>query len=320
MSSAFSPAVSSSPADEPRLDFVACASPAGLHRMAYWEWGDPDNDRVLVCVHGLTRTGRDFDPLARAMSRDYRVVCPDVVGRGRSDWLIDPAGYVIPQYAADLTTLVARLRPARLDWVGTSMGGLIGLGLAGMAAVSPTLRPARGDLGLGAAADLPLGRMVFNDIGPVLNADGLSRIGGYVGQELRFERYEQAVDYVRTVSAGFGPHDAAGWDALTRHVFCERDGGWVKHYDLRLAQPFALQTPEATAAAEALLWQAWDHLPVPSLILRGEHSDILTSGTARRMLERNPRARLVEFGGVGHAPTLRADDQIAAVRDFLLAP
>jgi pimeloyl-ACP methyl ester carboxylesterase len=319
MSSA-SPAARPSPADEPRLDFVACASPAGLHRMAYWEWGDPDNDRVLVCVHGLTRTGRDFDPLARALGREYRVVCPDVVGRGRSDWLIDPNGYVIPQYVADLVTLVARLNPARLDWVGTSMGGLIGLGLAGMAAVSPALRPARGSWGLGAAADVPLGRMVFNDIGPALNVGGLARIGEYVGQDLRFDRFEQAVDYVRTVSAGFGPHDAAGWDALTEHVFVERDGHWAKHYDLRLAQPFALQTPEATAAAETLLWQAWDHLPVPSLILRGAQSDILTRDTARRMVERNPRARLVEFDGVGHAPTLRAADQIAAVRDFLLAP
>ncbi|MDY0308573.1 MAG: alpha/beta hydrolase [Castellaniella sp.] len=318
--SSVSPVARTRPAGEPRLDFVTCASPAGLHRMAYWEWGDPDNDRVLLCVHGLTRTGRDFDPLACALDREYRVVCPDVVGRGRSDWLIDPNGYVIPQYVADMLTLLARLRPARLDWVGTSMGGLIGLGLAGMATMSPALRPARGPGGLGAVADVPLGRMVFNDIGPALDASGLARIGAYVGQALRFDRFEQAVDYVRTVSAGFGPHDPAGWRALTEHVFVEQNGQWIKHYDLRLAQPFALQTPEATTAAEALLWQAWDHLPVPSLILRGAQSDILTQDAARRMTERNPRARLVEFDGVGHAPTLRTDAQIAAVRDFLLAP
>ena len=312
-----SPAAMRSP-DEPRLDSVTCASPAGLHRMAYWEWGDPDNDRVLVCVHGLTRTGRDFDPLARALAHEYRVVCPDVVGRGRSDWLADPNGYVIPQYVADLVTLVARLRPAQLDWVGTSMGGLIGLGLAGTATVSSALRPARGPWGLGTAPDVPLGRMVFNDIGPALDVDGLARIGAYVGEELRFDRHEQAVDYVRTVSAGFGPHDEAGWRALTEHVFLEQDGQWVKHYDLRLAQPFALQTPQATAAAEALLWQSWDHLPVPALILRGAQSDLLTAETARQMLARNPRARLVEFDGVGHAPSLRSDEQIAVVREFLL--
>lgn len=307
------------PSVGPRLDFVTCASPVGLHRMAYWEWGDPANDRVLLCVHGLTRTGRDFDPLAQALQGDYRVVCPEVAGRGQSDWLADPAGYVVPQYVADMVTLIARLAPARLDWVGTSMGGLIGLGLAGAATASPALRPARGAGGLGTAPDLPLGRMVFNDIGPALDLDGLARIGSYVGQDIRFASFDQAVDYVRTVSAGFGPHDEAGWAALTEHVFRERDGQWVKHYDLRIAQPFALQTPEAGAAAEALLWRAWDHLPVPALILRGAQSDILSAETARQMVGRNARARCVEFSGVGHAPTLRSVDQIDAVREFLLS-
>lgn len=305
-------------AAEPRLQSVACASPSGLHRMAYWEWGDPDNERVLLCVHGLTRTGRDFDLLAQSLQSDYRVVCPDVVGRGRSDWLIDPAGYVVPQYVADMVSLVARLDPARLDWVGTSMGGLIGMGLAGATVASPLMRPARGAWGLGAAPDIPLGRMVFNDIGPALDLDGLSRIGAYVGQDLRFDSFQQAVDYVRSVSQGFGPHDEAGWAALTEYVFHEQDGQWVKHYDLRLAEPFALQTPDATAAAEVLLWQAWDHLPMPLLVLRGEHSDILSASSLQEMLARNPQAQSVEFAGVGHAPTLRSQDQIDAVRRFLL--
>jgi len=306
--------------DEPRLDHVCCTSAAGLHRMAYWEWGDPANDRVLLCVHGLTRTGRDFDVLARALSREYRVVCPDVVGRGRSDWLIDPAAYVVPQYAADMITLVARLQPARLDWVGTSMGGLIGLVVAGMVAASPALRPERGDWGLGPGPDLPLGRMVFNDIGPALDLDGLSRIADYVGQEQRFDSFQQAVDYVHATSEGFGPHDADGWAALTEHVFNHQNGQWVKHYDLRLAQPFESQTPEATAAAELLLWQAWDHLPTPALILRGAQSDILSADVVQQMVSRNPQARCVELPGVGHAPTLRSEDQIEVVRDFLLAP
>ncbi|WP_322995135.1 alpha/beta hydrolase [Castellaniella sp.] len=304
---------------EPRLRSVTCASPAGLHRMAYWEWGDPDNDNVLLCVHGLTRTGRDFDPLARTLQDTYRVVCPDVVGRGRSDWLIDPTGYVVPQYVADMVSLIARLKPARLDWVGTSMGGLIGLGLAGAVMAAPLMRPNRGAYGLGSAADIPLGRMVFNDIGPTLDLDGLSRIGDYVGQDLRFEHFQQAVDYVRSTSQGFGPHDADGWRALTEHVFNQQDGQWVKHYDLRMAQAFALQTTEATEAAQALLWQAWTYLTMPTLILRGAQSDILAADTVKDMLARNPHAQAVEFPGVGHAPTLRADDQIAAVRRFLLA-
>jgi pimeloyl-ACP methyl ester carboxylesterase len=305
--------------EAPRLSHVTCADSAGLHRMAYWQWGDPDNDRVLLCVHGLTRNGRDFDPLARALQQDYRVVCPDVVGRGRSDWLINPAGYVVPQYVADMVTLIARLQPKRLDWVGTSMGGLIGLALAGPLAVSPALRPARGQWGLGDAIDVPLTRMVFNDVGPQLNGPGLARIAGYVGQDQRFDSFQAAVAYVRAVSAGFGLHDSDGWQDLTRFVFHEQDGPWVKHYDLRIAQPFVGQTPEELAVAEQLLWQAWDHLSCPALVLRGAQSDILTKPTLTQMLARNPGASSVEFEGVGHAPTLRSADQIAAVRGFLLA-
>src|SRR5690606_23554880 len=121
---------------EPRLNRVSCLSPAGLHRMAYWEWGDPQNDRVLLCVHGLTRTGRDFDALARRLCQEYRVVCPDVVGRGMSDWLSEPAYYIVPQYLADMVTLIARLNPRVLHWFGTSMGGMIGMTLAGLPGAS----------------------------------------------------------------------------------------------------------------------------------------------------------------------------------------
>lgn len=303
--------------DSPTLDYVTCASPVGVHRMAYWQWGDPDNDRVLLCVHGLTRTGRDFDPLARALAGDYRVICPDVAGRGRSDWLLDATHYAVPQYVADMLTLIARARPARLDWVGTSMGGLIGLALAGALMLSAARRQDRGQWGLGMAADIPLGRMVLNDIGPAIQVDGLARIGEYVGQPIHFQAFSEAVDYVRTVSAGFGPHDQAGWEALTRNVFHEQDGQWVKHYDLRIAQAFAPQTPAAVQAAEQLLWGAWDHLPEQALILRGAQSDLLQPEVAQRMLQRNPRARMVEFDGVGHAPSLRSADQIGAIRDFL---
>jgi pimeloyl-ACP methyl ester carboxylesterase len=148
---------------EPRLDHVQCLDGRGLHRMAYWEWGDAANPRVLVCVHGLSRQGRDFDTLAQALCQDYRVVCPDVVGRGRSDWLVDPSGYQIPAYVSDMVTLLARLRAAELHWVGTSMGGLIGLGLA-------------------ALKDSPIRRLVLNDVGPTIQADALQRIGAYLGE------------------------------------------------------------------------------------------------------------------------------------------
>lgn len=303
---------------EPKLSYVSCASATGVHRMAYWQWGDPDNDKVLLCAHGLTRTGRDFDLLAQALKHEYRVVCPDVVGRGRSDWLLDPKLYVVPQYVADMVTLIAKLSPKQLDWVGTSMGGLIGLGLVSALNTSKNLRPDRGNFGLGDAAYMPLRKMVLNDVGPSLDMDGLSRISDYVGQAKEFDSFQQAVDYVRATSLGFGPHDENGWADLTRYVFNHQGDKWVKHYDLRLAQAFALQTPEIIQASELILWQAWQNMPASSLILRGADSDILAAADAQQMLSENKSSAMVEFVGVGHAPSLRSDDQIAAIKDFLL--
>ncbi|HYG44549.1 MAG TPA: alpha/beta hydrolase [Bordetella sp.] len=304
---------------EPRFDFVTCASPAGLHRMAYTEWGDRDNDRVLLCVHGLTRTGRDFDELARRLAGDFRVVCPDVVGRGRSDWLSAPAFYTVPQYVSDMVTLIARLRPASLAWVGTSMGGLIGLALAGAATYARALRARqpRADA-WPADQDIRLSHLVLNDVGPRLDPMALGRIGQYVGQPAEFASFAQAVDAVRQVSAPFGPHTDAQWETLTRHVYVERDGKWKKHYDLDLALPLASQAADAYSAGEQILWRSYETLDCPVLILRGTQSDLLTEATAAEMLARNRRARLVEVPGVGHAPTLMTDAQIGPVADFLL--
>jgi len=299
----------------PRLDFVVCASPAGLHRMAYWEWGDPQNDRVLVCVHGLTRTGRDFDTLARQLAPHYRVICPDVVGRGASDWLANPAYYTIAQYAADMVTLMARVvrtPSATLAWLGTSMGGLIGLAVGG---------------GLMALAAKPnvqgiprFERLILNDVGPRLAAEALLRIGTYLAAPVVLPSFDAAVEYVRSVSSGFGPHSDAQWAALTRHVFVERAGPgaktWVKHYDLRLALTYA--DPTAASAGEPLLWQAWRALDCPTLILRGAQSDLLSADTVRDMLATQPQARAHEFPGVGHAPTLMNDEQCRVVREFLM--
>lgn len=304
---------------EPRLDYVMCASPAGTHRMAYWEWGDPDNDRVLLCVHGLTRTGRDFDLLARRLAGQYRVVCPDVVGRGKSDWLINSASYIVPQYVADMLTLIARVKPRQLDWVGTSMGGLIGLGLAGALAMSAVVRPDRGICGLPAENTLSLGKMVLNDIGPKLNFTGLTRIAEYVGEPLKFDTFQQAVDYVRTVSAGFGDHDQIGWEDLTKYVFNKQGASWVKHYDLRISEPFAGESEAKIQASEAILWAAYESIVTPILVVRGEESDLLTAEVAQEMLSRNRQARLHNVPKVGHAPTFRSADQIDPLVEFLLA-
>ena len=286
---------------EPRLAHVQCLDAKGLHRMAYWEWGDAANDRVLVCAHGLTRQGRDFDTLARAMCGEYRVVCPDVVGRGQSDWLTDPMGYAVPGYVADMVTLLARLNATVVDWVGTSMGGLIGLGLASL-------------------PKSPLRRLVLNDIGPALDSAGLKRIGGYVGQAARWATLDEAADALLAISQGFGPHSREQWLALTRPQLKADGDGFVPRSDPAIAVPFRSVTPEMSKAGEAMLWQAYDSLRNPLLLLRGAESDLLSRATAQAMTERGPKARLVEFAGVGHAPTLVQPDQVQVVRSFLLEP
>ena len=289
---------------EPRLKFVTCLDATGLHRMAYWEWAGPSADApVLVCVHGLSRQGRDFDALARAMSARFRVICPDVVGRGRSDWLRQPGGYQVPGYVADMVTLLSRLDVEQVDWVGTSMGGLIGLGLASLA------RPE--------GAPNLIRRLVLNDVGPAIQYEALQRIGAYVGKSPRFASLDQGAAYLREISAGFGPHTDAEWLGLSAPLFIEEGGEWRLRYDPAIAVPFAAVTPELAAAGEAMLWSVYDELRCPTLLIRGAESDLLSGETARAMTQRGPHARLVELPGVGHAPTLIREEQIAIVRDFL---
>jgi pimeloyl-ACP methyl ester carboxylesterase len=285
---------------EPRLNHVQCLDARGLHRMAYWEWGDAQNPRVLVCAHGLSRQGRDFDTLARAMVDRYRVICPDVVGRGRSDWLADPAGYQIPNYVADMVTLLARLNVAEVHWVGTSMGGLIGLGLASL-------------------KDSPVSRLVLNDVGPTIRPEALARIGTYLGAPVRFASLEEAADTMWKISTGFGPHTREQWLELTRPMIVKDGDSYRPHYDPAIAVPFRAVTPEIAKAGEAALWMAYDALRCPTLLIRGAESDLLSHETAQAMTQRGPKAKLVELAGVGHAPTLVAADQVALVREFLLA-
>ncbi|WP_233584675.1 alpha/beta fold hydrolase [Aquabacterium soli] len=304
---------------QPELAFVDCPGASlrspDSHRMAYWSWGDPANPRVLVCVHGLSRQGRDFDVLARALSSHYHVVCPDVVGRGQSDWLADPRGYQVFTYASDMAVMLKQLREAKglaapmtVDWVGTSMGGLIGLGLSSL--------PAE-------ASGIQLRRMVLNDVGPRLRIEALHRIGSYLGLPKRFTTEQEAADYLWSISAGFGPHTPEQWLALSRPLLrvdtADEDSSLILHYDPAIAEPFKTLTADSATSGEAMLWQVYDALRCEVLLLRGQNSDLLDADTARQMTERGPRARLIEFPGVGHAPTLIAPDQVQAVEGFLLA-
>ena len=288
----------------PRLRHVQCLGTKGLHRMAYWEWGDANNPRVLVCVHGLSRQGRDFDTLAAALSAEYRVVCPDVVGRGQSDWLADPMGYAIPAYVADMVSLLARLDAETVHWVGTSMGGLIGLGLASL-------------------PGSPVQRLVLNDVGPVIEWASLQRIGGYLGLPAHWPSAQAAADALWAISQGFGPHSPEQWLALTRPQLkpdVEHGSGFKPHYDPAIAQPFRLLTPELARAGEAALWASYERVTCPTLLIRGEQSDLLSAATAQAMTQRGPRARLAVLPGVGHAPTLVQPEQVALVREFLREP
>lgn len=269
--------------------------------MAYKEWGDPLNPKVLVCVHGLTRVSGDFDAIAAELAPYYRVICPDVVGRGRSDWLADPQYYVIPQYVSDMVTLLAQVNAKTVHWLGTSMGGLIGLALASF-------------------KNTPVDKLVLNDIGPAMNSEALARIGEYVGAPVRFETQAEARAYVRAISVSFGEHTEAQWEKFADDVLRQdKDGSWIRHYDPGLAVPFIGSSDAGAQLAEAMLWAAYDAIKCPTLLLRGADSDLLSARDADAMTQRGPKPELVTLPKVGHAPSLVNPGQTDIVKRWLLA-
>jgi pimeloyl-ACP methyl ester carboxylesterase len=268
--------------------------------MRYAEWGDPANPRVLVCVHGLTRCGRDFDYLAQQLCGEYRVVCPDVVGRGQSDWLCDPAHYAIPQYVADMVTLLARLDVETVDWLGTSMGGMIGMALA-------------------AQPDSFIRKLILNDVGPVIAAVALQRIGEYLATPPTFASIEEAEAYIRIIAAPFGALSDEQWRHLTINVVkTGPDGRLALRYDSGIAQPFKAAVSAQGEGKDLELWPIYDAIRCPTLLIRGETSDLLSRETVAAMRERGPRPVAVEIPGVGHAPMFMDDAQVAVVRNFLI--
>lgn len=282
-----------------RLNQVQWLSPAGLQTLGYREWGDPTNPHVLICVHGLTRISSDFDSMAQVMGQHVRVIAPDVPGRGRSDWLPNPALYSLPNYVSAMVALLARANGSTVDWFGTSMGGLIGMGVASL----------KGN---------PLRRFIVNDVGPALKLEALQRIGTYVGNPMQFASVDEAVPYIKAISATFGPHSDAQWRKLTADVMVQKNGHWTTHYDPAIAEPFKQISAEQAAFNEAMLWGAWDSITCQTLLIRGETSDLLSRETAEEMTRRGPKASLIELKGIGHAPTFMHDDQIEIVRRFIL--
>jgi pimeloyl-ACP methyl ester carboxylesterase len=277
-----------------RHDCLSSLGPHGFHRVAYTEWGDPSSPHVVVCVHGLTRNGRDFDVLAQRLAARARVLCPDVVGRGQSAWLSHPEDYGYPLYLADMAALIARSGARQVDWVGTSMGGLIGMLMA-------------------AQPGNPIRRMVVNDVGPFIPKAALERIAAYVGVEARFDSPQALEAHLRQVHAPFGPLTDAQWAHLAAHGSRTRpDGSLGLSYDPAIANAFR------TAISDVDLWPVWRAIAAPTLITRGDRSDLLLADTAHAMIDAAPPgSQLVEFEGIGHAPMFMAEDQLAAVESFL---
>jgi pimeloyl-ACP methyl ester carboxylesterase len=279
-----------------RDDSFLGLSTGGFHRVAYTEWGDEGDERLAVCVHGLTRNGRDFDELAKALQKKRRVACPDIVGRGRSDWLSDKSQYNFITYCADMTAFLARLRGTSVDWIGTSMGGQIGMILA-------------------AQPNTPIARLVLNDIGPFVPKEAPRRLLAYAGtQPAPFASLADAERYVREIYAPFGKLSDAQWAHLTLHSLREIDGGrYALAYDPDIVEPL-----KEMQRADFHIWPLWDRIRCPVLVLRGKESDVLLESTVEEMKRRGPRIEVVEIDGVGHAPTLTDAKHVGIVRDWLL--
>ena len=279
-----------------REQTVRCRNQRGSHLLTYYEWGDPENDRVLLCVHGLARTGRDFDHMAGALQDRYRVVCPDMVGRGHSEWLPVKADYNYPQYLRDMLTLIAQLRPARLDWLGTSMGGMTGMILA-------------------AQGDNPIHKLVLNDVGAVLAGETVKYLQAWFGEEQHFANLDEVESYCRGIYKPFGDLTDVEWREIAENtVRPAPDGGYVLHYD-----PAIADNVKTLEAKDYAVWEVWDAIQAPVLLIHGKESTVLTQATVTEMLQRGPSTDLIEWPGIGHAPTLTREEQIAPIREWLLS-
>jgi len=274
----------------PTSNYLVCEN----REIHYVEWGAANRETVIAW-HGLARTGRDMDDIAAHLATRYRVICPDTIGRGLSQWSPAPEEeYCLAFYARLAVSLAAQLKLDTFHWLGTSMGGALGIHLA---------------------ADAMKGRirrMVLNDIGPKLGEAAVERIRSYAGSPPRFERVSELEQYFRTVYQPFGWLSNAQWRRLvetsTRRL---PDGKVTPHYDPNMVMQFVHHEHDYDQ------WDAYDTVDVPTLCLRGESSDLLLAETAEEMRKRGPRAVVVTIAGCGHAPALNVPDQLTLVERFL---
>lgn len=286
-----------------RLHYFNAPNPhgaEGTHRLAVYEWGSPESPPIL-CIHGLTRNGRDFDFLARELASQYRVIAIDVAGRGKSDYFKDVRWYDNGVYLQDILAVAEWMNIQKFDWIGTSMGGIIGMTIA-------SLMPEK------------INRLVLNDVGAFIPLEGLFRIMQYVGKKPRFDTFDEAERYLRTIMQPFGISDDLHWRHVLDHTLTRNeDGSVMLAYDPRIAEAFKIAISAVPELDNISLWMFWETIKCPTLILRGGDSDILPADVAHKMRDTHPNATLVEFKGVGHAPTLLEDSQIQAVTDWLEA-
>jgi pimeloyl-ACP methyl ester carboxylesterase len=284
----------------PREGSVAALGPHGFTRVAYFEWGPRDAAQVVVCVHGLTRNARDFDFLAHRLAmRGLRVIAPDLPGRGKSDWVPIAADYATPLYLAAMAAVIARSGAESVDWIGTSLGGHVGMEMAA----------------LGGA---PIRRLVLNDFGARVGGTALQRISSYMRVKRRFATIEELEAHLRSIHEPFGHLTDAQWRHLAVHSAVKtEEGDYRQHYDPNIGRAFSWPI-----MVDIALWSVWDQVACPVLVLRGEDSDLLHASTVREMQKRgiagkNGLVRAVEVRDVGHAPALMNDAQISIVEEFL---
>jgi len=273
----------------------------GTHKIVYYQWGDDAAKEVIFCVHGLTRTGRDFDYLASALasSKDVRVIAPDVAGRGKSQWLKKPSWYGYPTYMADMIALIKHLKLEKVKWVGTSMGGLIGILIA---AYHPRI----------------ISKMVLNDIGPFIPKKSLNRLASYVGKDINFKDMNDASKYLKTIMEGFGITKEEHWNHILKHTFIlGSEARYHFAYDPKIAAPFRNILGRPKKMPDMDFSEVWEKVDCPMFVIRGGDSDLLLRETSIEMKEHKFVEEVVELPGIGHAPSLMEEEQIELIEKWL---
>ena len=269
-------------------------SPEGFHKLSYLEWGDRDNSDVLICVHGLTRNAHDFDFLAQDLCKDYRVICPDILGRGDSDYIGSTLMYNFTQYISDMVSLIARIGVSEVNWLGTSMGGIIGMMLASL-------------------PKTPIKKLILNDVGMVIPSLAMTRIATYAQNDLGFQNLDEAKKYFKLIMPAFGIQDEEKWDHIVKWgTRKSQDGRYKLAYDPAIGQAFI-----SVSANDIHLETFWHDVKCPVLVMRGEDSDLLTPEVISNMSILQPKMDVIEIPNAGHAPALMSALEIESVSNWL---